>query len=102
MTTPPRMAAIVSPSERMRHDPFRLYLDRAESAAPAQAQSSYARLAAQAETALGLNLDNADLGEQGVAALIERLRRDNPVLPVADCREALRAYGRFLTYYKAR
>jgi hypothetical protein len=67
----------------MRVAPFEAYLERlrAEATDGAAVAVDYGDLAARAEQALGFSLDNADLGDDGVAALIERLRGMQSLLP---------------------
>jgi hypothetical protein len=79
----------------MRREQFSAYL---ASAAPSQSPDDYCRRAARIEEILGFSLDNADLSEQGVAALVHRLQGAAP----ADCAAALEAYGAFMIFYKAR
>jgi hypothetical protein len=80
----------------MRHEQFRAFLtDQGLAAEQASA-------AARIEERLGFNLDNADLGALGVAALAKRLQAETAPLAGIDVPSALQAYSQFLSHYKAR
>lgn len=84
----------------MRRDQFNAFLETLETVgAPAAALCG---VAGDVEKALGFNLDNAELSADSIEAMVARAVAGNPALKAEACRDALKAYGRFSAYYKAR